>query len=99
MSGSLVTKYARWLHTGWPAGTVEPLPEVNEDGTTRIPGVRVVGDLTGVPLLKFASDSGARAVQAILSEPDFAAAKKRVVPGGNVYDLAIIGGGVSGIAA
>ena len=29
-----VGSYVRWLHTGWPAGTVERLPEVNEDGTT-----------------------------------------------------------------
>jgi hypothetical protein len=40
-----VTRYARWLHTGWPAGTVERLPEANEDGTTQVPGVRIVGYL------------------------------------------------------
>ena len=57
----MLASYVRWLHTGWPAGTVEKLPEVNEDGTTRVPGVRVVGDLTGVPLLKFSADTGARA--------------------------------------
>ena len=56
-------RYTHWLHTRWPAGTVEKLPEVREDGTTAVPGVRIVGDLTGVPLLKFSSDTGARAVQ------------------------------------
>ena len=30
-------RYARWLHTAWPAGKVEPLPEVAEDGTTQQP--------------------------------------------------------------
>ena len=60
-----------WLHTGWPAGTVEKLPEANEDGTTAVPGVRIVGDLTGIPLLKFSADTGARAVQAIVREADF----------------------------
>jgi thioredoxin reductase/ferredoxin len=91
----ILGRFARWLHTGWPAGTVEKLPEVAADGRTAVPGVRVVGDLTGVPLLKLALDSGARAVQAIVNEPDFAA--RVTAPG--VYDVAIIGGGVSGIAA
>ena len=58
-----IARYSRWLHTMWPAGTVEKLPDVREDGTTAVPGVRVVGDLTGVPLLKFSSDTGARAVE------------------------------------
>ena len=51
-------RYARWLHLQWPAGTVEKLPEVRPDGSTSVPGLYVVGDLTGVPLLKFSSDSG-----------------------------------------
>jgi len=91
-----VARYARWLHTRWPAGTVEKLPDVREDGTTALPGVRVVGDLTGVPLLKFASDTGARAVRAILAEPGFVAGRNRDA---GVLDLAIVGAGVSGIAA
>lgn len=84
--------YMHWLHTRWPAGTVETLPEVGAGGVTNVPGVRVVGDLTGIPLLKFSADTGARAVQAILREPSFA-------KGGDELDLAIIGGGVSGISA
>ena len=84
-----------WLHGGWPAGEVEPLPECHDDGTTTIPGVRIVGDLTGVPLLKFALDSGARAVRSIVAEPGFSSRES----GDGVLDLAIIGGGVAGIAA
>ena len=57
-----IARYTHWLHTRWPAGTVEKLPDVREDGTTAVPGVRVVGDLTGVPLLKFSSDTGAREI-------------------------------------
>jgi thioredoxin reductase/ferredoxin len=80
----------------WPAGTVEKFPEVREDGTTAIPGVRVVGDLTGIPLLKFASDTGAKAVNAILAEPEFVRERGRVE---GAVDVAIIGAGVSGVAA
>ncbi|MCA9255401.1 MAG: NAD(P)-binding protein, partial [Phycisphaerales bacterium] len=92
---SILKRYMNWLHTRWPAGRVEKLPEVNEDGTTNIPGLRIVGDLTGVPLLKFAADSGARAVASIADETDFTAG----AGGDDVVDIAIIGGGVSGIAA
>jgi hypothetical protein len=88
-----IARYTRWLHTMWPAGTVEKLPEVREDGTTAVPGVRVVGDLTGVPLLKFSSDTGARAVNAILAEPDFV---KTRGTDPDVLDVAIVGAGVSG---
>ncbi len=90
----MIATYARWLHTRWPAGSVERLPNSREDGSTSIPGVRIVGDLTGIPLLKFASDSGARAVRAIMAEPDF---QQSTDP--DVLDLAIVGAGVSGISA
>ena len=62
----IIERYTKWLHTQWPAGTVEKLPDSGEDGATALPGVRIVGDLTGIPLLKFSSDTGARAVRAIL---------------------------------
>src|SRR3954451_8340648 len=91
----MLARYVRWLHTGWPAGTVEKLPEVNDDGTTRVPGVRVVGDLTGIPLLKFSADTGARAVQAIVAEDEGVRRRGKDAE----VDVAIIGGGVSGMAA
>jgi thioredoxin reductase/NAD-dependent dihydropyrimidine dehydrogenase PreA subunit len=84
-------RYARWLHTNWPSGGVEPLPEAGPDGSTGIPGVTIVGDLTGVPLLKFALDSGARAARRI------AAGTARGQP--EALDLVIVGAGVAGMAA
>ena len=91
-----ISRYTHWLHTMWPAGTVEKLPDAREDGTTALPGVRIVGDLTGIPLLKFSSDTGARAVEAILAEPGFASGRGKDA---GVLDLAVIGAGVSGVAA
>ncbi len=90
-------RYMRWLHTQWPAGTVEKLPDVNADGSTHVPGLYVVGDLTGIPLLKFSADSGARAVQTIIADPAFQ--KLRAEANGEALDLVIVGGGVSGMAA
>ncbi len=94
----LIKRYTKWLHTQWPAGVVEKLPEVNPDGSTNVPGVYITGDLTGIPLLKFSSDTGARAVQTILADPEFQ--KLRSENGDSqVFDLVIIGAGVSGMAA
>ncbi|MEO8044684.1 MAG: NAD(P)/FAD-dependent oxidoreductase, partial [Spartobacteria bacterium] len=90
--------YTHWLHTRWPAGVVEKLPESGELGATNIPGVRIVGDLTGIPLLKFSSKTGAEAVRAILAEPDFAKDRDGRMKD-ELLDLAIIGGGVSGVSA
>jgi len=91
----LIKRYARWLHTQWPAGTVEKLPEVREDGSSAVPGLYVTGDLTGVPLLKFSADTGAGAVRTIAADTAF----ERRERSGEVWDLAVVGAGVSGMAA
>jgi len=91
-----LSRYTHWLHGKWPSGGVERSPEIHEDGTTELKGVRVVGDLTGVPLLKFSADTGAKAVQGILEEPDF---KPGAGKDAGIYDLAIVGAGVSGLSA
>lgn len=89
----MLNRYTRWLHTRWPAGTVEKLPEVDERFRSNVPGLYIVGDLTGIPLLKFSSDTGARAVADIVADPSFQ-------PGtGSGLDVVIIGAGVSGMAA
>ncbi len=92
-----ITNYTRWLHTRWPAGTVENLPEVRDDHSTAIPGLYIVGDLTGIPLLKFSSDSGARVVRQILNDSGFR--RDRGAADEETLDLVIVGAGVSGMAA
>jgi len=101
---AIVARYARWLHTRWPAGTVEPLPEVREDGTTNVPGVYVAGDLTGIPLLKFSLDTGAKAVERIAadlaSRPGSGGGAGATGAGDSAtLDLVIVGAGVAGMAA
>ncbi len=86
-------RYADWLHLRWPAGTVEALPEVQEDGTTAVPGLFIAGDLGGTPLLKFALDSGAKLAQRVACE----SAGRATIAGR--LDLVIVGGGVAGMAA
>ncbi|MAE65763.1 MAG: iron-sulfur cluster-binding protein [Phycisphaeraceae bacterium] len=91
-----IARYVNWLHTRWPAGTIEKLPEVNDDGSTSVSGLYIVGDLTGIPLLKFSSDSGSRALQTILGERSF---QSRSQTDPDVYDVVVVGAGVSGVAA
>ncbi len=92
---NVVARYARWLHTQWPAGTVEKLPEIAEDGSTNVDGVYVVGDLSGIPLLKFSLDGGARVIGTILDDPAF----RNAPASDGVIDILIVGAGVAGMAA
>jgi len=93
-------RYARWLHTQWPAGHVERLPECRDDGTTNVPGLYVAGDLTGIPLLKLSSDGGARVVRRIVADGGFARRDVNASAAGReALDLVIVGGGVAGMAA
>jgi NosR/NirI family nitrous oxide reductase transcriptional regulator len=108
-AGQRWQSYTHWLHTRWPAGAPEPLPAADEHGRTSIPGVYIVGDLTGIPLLKFALDSGARAAAAVVADfgepgkqrrsPERQGTRARGASADDPLDLAIVGGGVAGIAA
>jgi len=92
---NLVKQYNHWLHGQWPDGEVEKLPLIDAKGMTSLPGTYVVGDLTGIPLLKFSSNTGASAVLDMLADSEFLKRKSQQ----DTYDLIILGGGVSGFAA
>jgi len=103
-----VERYLHWLHLRWPAGLVERLPVLGREGRTNVPGVWIAGDLSGVPLLKFALDSGVRTVRAIARELEAGSRAARAgqpAPGAppsdddRVRELVILGGGVAGMAA
>lgn len=86
-----IYQFLYWLHLKWPAGKVEKLPKIKPDGSTNLPGVFIVGDLAGVPLLKFSSHTGAQAVNSIALN---AKSKNK-----ESLDLVILGAGISGVAA
>lgn len=52
------SSYFRWLTKSVPTGPVEIYPEISETYETNLPNVFIIGDLTGVPLLKLAAESG-----------------------------------------
>ena len=93
---SALARYADWLHLQWPDGKPEKLPRVDENFRSNVDGVYVVGDLAGVPLLKFSVDGGARAVQDILAQ-GIEPVEPETEDG--PYDIVIIGAGASGMAA
>jgi len=93
---SLLSRYAHWLHLQWPGGEVENLPRVDDDFRTNVEGVYVVGDLAGVPLLKFSVDGGVQAVRDIVEGSESAATPEN---GDGLYDVVILGAGASGMAA
>ena len=101
-----IKAYTHWLHTQWPAGKPETLPVVSGDGSTNVDGLYVVGDLSGVPLLKLSVNAGVKVVRK-LAEGDLgsrqqAAGNRQEADegeGGEVLDIAIVGGGTAGFAA
>ncbi len=90
-------KYLRWLEGGSPVGGVDRYPVVDEKGQTDIPGLHVAGDLTGIPLLKFAAEGGQQTVRVLLEDEGFQA-ERRQRPD-DVYDLVIVGAGIAGLSA
>lgn len=92
----LLRRYAEWLHLQWPAGGREKLPRVDDEFRTNVPGVYVVGDLAGVPLLKFSLDGGTKVVRRI-GEEEGAVSTREDEDG--PYDVVILGAGAAGMAA
>ncbi|WP_061249192.1 NAD(P)-binding domain-containing protein [Leptospira alstonii] len=94
----LFSRYFSWLHNNAPEGEVEIYPEVSDSYESSIPGIRVIGDLTGLPLLKFAVESGAKVVQKIRAENQ-RENRSAVAKESSVYDILIVGAGPAGVSA
>jgi len=95
---SFISKYFNWLQKDAPTGEVERYPEINENGETSVKGIYIAGDLTGIPLLKLATESGKKIISTITDNPDFQK-RKSDVNNREIYDLVIIGAGPAGISA
>ncbi len=98
----LLTSYFTWLQKDNPTGTVEVYPELDTKFQSSVLGVYIVGDLTGIPLLKLAAQGGSRVVRQMQADKDFLAARKNKASENSsskkCYDILIIGGGPSGVA-
>ena len=93
---NVVSKYFNWLQKNNPRNTVESYPEIDEQKETSVPGVYIVGDLTGIPLLKLAADGGTKIVKQLFSDQKKTLERET---DSDVYDLVIVGAGPAGISA
>lgn len=93
-----IRKYFNWLQKDNPTGEVERYPEIDENGETSLKGVFIVGDLTGIPLLKLAAESGKKIIDYFNNDNDFQKKRKNITDN-DIYDLLIIGAGPAGVAA
>ena len=95
---NVITKYFNWLQYKTPVGEVEKYPEIDSNGETSVKGIYIVGDLTGIPLLKLAAESGKQTIDNIIGDQKFAE-QKASNSDSQIYDIIIIGAGPAGIAA
>ncbi len=86
-------RYADWLHLQWPSGLVENRVQLDHTGQTSVPGIYVAGDLTGIPLLKNALQTGHDVIDEIVKQ------KHAHFSRASDVEVAIIGAGVSGLSA
>lgn len=66
-------------------------PQIKSNFESNVPGMYIVGDLAGAPVIKLAMQQGFELIEHISSLPD---AKSE---NSEIYDLIIVGGGASGL--
>lgn len=66
-------------------------PTINKNHESNIPGLYIIGDLAGAPVIKLAMEQGYNLIEHISSLPDAKADNP------DVYDLIIVGAGASGL--
>ena len=72
---------------------VQRRPEVDSDRESNIPGLYIIGDLAGAPVIKLAMAQGFEVIEHIAAKPD------AIGHDPNVFDVLIVGGGASGLNA
>lgn len=94
----IIKRYFEWLQYKTPASEVEKYPYKSDSDESSVKGVFIIGDLTGIPLLKFAAESGKKIIDRFEAETEFQSERK-INTDKNIYDLIIVGAGPAGISA
>ena len=94
----LIKRYFDWLQKDTPTGEVERYPEIDERGETSVKSIYIIGDLTGIPLLRLAAESGKDIISRFSEDDEY---KKQIANNNDtsVFDLIIVGAGPAGMAA
>ncbi len=101
----LLSRYFSWLQSGTFAGDTDPLPVLDADGQTSVHGLYVIGDLTGIPLLKLAAESGVTLLDHFDRDDDLSRLRRRHRredadrAEDAMLDLLIVGAGPAGVSA
>ncbi len=90
--------YFDWLQKDNPTGTVDRLPQLRNKFETSVPGIYCTGDLTGIPLIKLAAESGFELMERFRTDEEFRR-KREQNRDADVLDMVIVGAGPSGISA
>jgi NosR/NirI family transcriptional regulator, nitrous oxide reductase regulator len=93
----MLTRYFRWLQNDVPVGDVERLPEIDKNGETSVRGIYVIGDLTGIPLLKLSAENGAERIRSFVDDKKYMESREN--KDNDILDFVIVGGGPAGISA
>ncbi len=111
---NIISRYFAWLQKDNPVGEVVNYPELTDDGETSLKGVYIVGDLTGIPLLKLATVGAAKKVHQLEFTKEWKKNRKRFDEfdadaelqknkgdknEDNSYDVVIVGAGPAGLSA
>ncbi len=84
--------FKNWIVEILSSGTAErQRPQFNDKNESNIPGLYIVGDLAGAPVIKLAMEQGYKVVDHISSLPD----AKGNDP--DIYDLLVVGAGAAGL--
>lgn len=94
-----ISRYFSWLQSGNFTGRTDQFPLLDDEGQTSVPGIYVIGDLTGIPLLKLAAESGKNVVDAIDRDPRFRQLREGHRNDTSMLDIVIVGAGPAGISA
>ncbi|MDD5673751.1 MAG: NAD(P)-binding domain-containing protein [Chitinivibrionales bacterium] len=89
--------YFDWLQKNNPAGKPDRFPALKNRFETTVPGLYCIGDLTGIPLIKLAAESGFEFMEKLSHDESFI--KERRAASAEMYDLIILGAGPSGVSA
>lgn len=89
-----VTIYFDWLQKGVPTGEVVRYPVIGPNFQSQVEGLYIVGDLSGLPLLKFAAKQGFEVIARIADEIAADGSSREE----GVHDVVIIGAGAAGLA-
>jgi thioredoxin reductase/polyferredoxin len=93
----LFSFYFNWLQKGNPTGTPDRFPVLKNKFETSVPGLYCIGDLTGIPLIKLAAESGSELIDRLVEDEQFSA--QRSGAASDVFDVIIVGAGPAGVSA